>query len=75
MQFAPDDDLDLGLYYIRALSNVFRWAPETCWAVLAKRTIRSTAYFPPLSEISTFIIPHSLSGNAAKTLQLVPTTT
>ncbi|KAK1754881.1 protein dopey [Echria macrotheca] len=52
-QFPPDDDdLELILYYVRCLSNVLRWAPETIWTVLAKRNVRSTAYFPPLSEIS-----------------------
>ncbi|KAK3383776.1 Dopey, N-terminal-domain-containing protein [Lasiosphaeria ovina] len=51
-QFSADDDLDLGLYYIRALSNVFRWTPDTVWAVLAKKIVRSAAYFPPLSEIT-----------------------
>lgn len=52
LQVTQDDDFELGLYYIRSLSNVLRWSPEPVWAVLAKRTIRSTAYFPPLSEIS-----------------------
>ncbi|KAK3394728.1 Dopey, N-terminal-domain-containing protein [Podospora didyma] len=50
--FSGDDDLDLGLYYIRALSNVLRWMPDSVWGVLAKKTIRSGAYFPPLSEIT-----------------------
>ncbi|KAK3329612.1 Dopey, N-terminal-domain-containing protein [Apodospora peruviana] len=52
VQLSADDDLDLGLYYLRALSNVFKWAPNNMWAVLAKRTIRATSYFPPLSEIT-----------------------
>jgi len=54
MHVTQDDDFELGLYYIRCLSNVLRWSPEPAWAVLAKKTIRSTAYFPPLSEISKF---------------------
>ncbi|KAK3341517.1 Dopey, N-terminal-domain-containing protein [Lasiosphaeria hispida] len=52
IRFVLDDDLDLALYYIRTLSNVLRWAPDTVWAPLAKKSIRSTAYFPPLSEIT-----------------------
>lgn len=32
-------DTDMCLYYLRTLSNIFRWAPETLWAVLARRTI------------------------------------
>ncbi|KAK0618330.1 putative regulator of reproduction dopa [Bombardia bombarda] len=51
-QFKGDDDLDLGLYYIRSLSNVLRWAPDAVWSVLARKTVRSTSYFPPLSEIT-----------------------
>lgn len=62
--FSGDDDLDLVLYYIRCLSNVFRWAPDTVWAVLAKRSIRPTAYFPPLSEISKNPSAVSLSPDA-----------
>ncbi|KAK0632390.1 Dopey, N-terminal-domain-containing protein [Immersiella caudata] len=50
--FSSEDDLDLMLYHIRCLSNVFRWAPDTVWVTLAKKTIRATAYFPPLSEIT-----------------------
>lgn len=32
-------DTDMCLYYLRTLSNVFRWAPDTLWAVLARRTV------------------------------------
>ncbi|KIH90365.1 DopA [Sporothrix brasiliensis 5110] len=32
-------DTDMCLYYLRTLSNIFKWAPETLWAVLARRTI------------------------------------
>ncbi|KAL1892526.1 hypothetical protein Sste5346_007038 [Sporothrix stenoceras] len=32
-------DTDLCLYYLRTLSNIFRWAPETLWAVLARRAV------------------------------------
>ncbi|KAK5663397.1 hypothetical protein OQA88_3826 [Cercophora sp. LCS_1] len=52
VRFSQDDDLDLVLYYLRCLSNVLRWAPDSIWGILAKRTVRSTAYFPPLSEIT-----------------------
>lgn len=51
-EFTDDDDLEMAIYYVRCLSNVFRWAPEAAWAVLAKRFVRSDAYHPPLSEIS-----------------------
>jgi hypothetical protein len=54
VRFSAEDDLELVLYYIRCLSNVFRWSPDSVWVTLAKKTIRSTAYFPPLSEISRY---------------------
>ncbi|KDN65551.1 hypothetical protein CSUB01_03573 [Colletotrichum sublineola] len=37
--FTADDDLDVCLYYLRALSNVFRWAPDVIWAVLASTSL------------------------------------
>ncbi|KAB5536481.1 Dopey, N-terminal-domain-containing protein [Coniochaeta sp. 2T2.1] len=52
VQFTEDDDLDLALYYLRALSNVLRWAPDAVWGVLARKTVSSEAYFPSLSQIS-----------------------
>lgn len=55
VQFTEDDDLDLALYYLRALSNIFRWAPDAVWAVIARKTISSEAYFPSLSQISKFV--------------------
>ncbi|KAK4205296.1 Dopey, N-terminal-domain-containing protein [Triangularia verruculosa] len=48
VHFTNEDDLDLGLYYVRALSSVLRWAPDAAWGVLSKRTIRSS---PPVAEI------------------------
>ncbi|KAI1265986.1 putative regulator of reproduction dopa [Xylariaceae sp. FL1019] len=39
ISFSGDDDLDLGLYYIRTLSNILRWAPDSVWGVFATRTI------------------------------------
>ncbi|KAH9909028.1 Dopey, N-terminal-domain-containing protein [Xylariomycetidae sp. FL2044] len=39
IRFSTDDDLDQGLYYIRTLSNLFRWAPDAFWGVLATRII------------------------------------
>jgi hypothetical protein len=59
-QYTEDDDLSLGLYYIRSLSNVLRWAPEGAWAILAKRLVRSDAYQPSLSQISKPYDPVSL---------------
>ncbi|RYP67325.1 hypothetical protein DL769_005804 [Monosporascus sp. CRB-8-3] len=38
-EYSADDDLDMGLYYLRTLSNVFRWAPDAFWGVLATRMI------------------------------------
>ncbi|KAH8890997.1 hypothetical protein GQ53DRAFT_688145 [Thozetella sp. PMI_491] len=52
IQLARDDDLDLGLYYVRALSNIFRWAPDNFWAVLAKKTISADSKHPSLSEFT-----------------------
>ncbi|KAK4230472.1 protein dopey [Podospora fimiseda] len=49
VHFTDEDDLDVGLYYMRALSSIFRWAPEAAWGVVAKRSIRSS---PPLAEIA-----------------------
>ncbi|GAW16038.1 hypothetical protein ANO14919_054600 [Xylariales sp. No.14919] len=48
--FSGDDELDLGLYYIRTLSNVLRWAPDALWGVLATRTIEGPGQ--TLSEIT-----------------------
>ncbi|KAI0878926.1 putative regulator of reproduction dopa [Hypoxylon argillaceum] len=48
--FSGDDELDLGLYYIRTLSNVLRWAPDALWGVLATRIIEGSKQ--TLSEIT-----------------------
>ncbi|KAI0117166.1 Dopey, N-terminal-domain-containing protein [Daldinia grandis] len=39
VEFSAEDDLDLALYYLRTLSNIFRWAPDAFWGVLATRII------------------------------------
>lgn len=39
VKFSAEDDLDLALYYLRTLSNIFRWAPDAFWGVLATRII------------------------------------
>ncbi|OTB02150.1 hypothetical protein M426DRAFT_322974 [Hypoxylon sp. CI-4A] len=39
VEFSAEDDLDLALYYLRTLSNIFRWAPDAFWGVLATRVI------------------------------------
>lgn len=49
VHFTNEDDLDLGLYYVRSLSSVLRWAPDAAWGVLSKRTIRSSQ---PVAEIA-----------------------
>lgn len=49
--FTENDDLDLCLYYLRTISNIFRWAPDAIWSVLATKTL-SADDFPGLVEIS-----------------------
>ncbi|KAK6065221.1 hypothetical protein SCUP234_12668 [Seiridium cupressi] len=51
--FSSEDDLDMGLYYLRTLSNMFRWAPDAFFGVLATRSIEETGAH--LSEISAYI--------------------
>ncbi|KAK3355856.1 Dopey, N-terminal-domain-containing protein [Neurospora tetraspora] len=51
-KFSEDDDVELAVYYLRSLSNVFRFTPDSIWAFLAKKTIRPDSYFPSLSEIT-----------------------
>lgn len=53
--FTKDDDLDLCIYYLRTISNVFRWAPDAIWATLATKPV-SPEDFPGFSEISEYII-------------------
>ncbi|KAI2635349.1 putative regulator of reproduction dopa [Xylaria nigripes] len=48
--FSAEDDIDLGVYYIRTLSNTLRWAPDALWGVLAARTIEQPGQ--GLSEIT-----------------------
>ncbi|KAI2467227.1 putative regulator of reproduction dopa [Annulohypoxylon bovei var. microspora] len=39
VEFSTEDDVDLALYYLRTLSNIFRWAPDAFWGVLATSII------------------------------------
>ncbi|GAP83534.1 putative cellular morphogenesis regulator [Rosellinia necatrix] len=48
--FSTEDELDLGLYYIRTLSNVLRWAPDALWGVLATRILEEPGH--NLSQIT-----------------------
>ncbi|KAI1345010.1 Dopey, N-terminal-domain-containing protein [Xylariaceae sp. FL0016] len=48
--FSPEDDLDLGIYYIRNLSNMFRWAPDAFWGVFATNMIEEPE--PGLAQIT-----------------------
>ncbi|KAI1172461.1 putative regulator of reproduction dopa [Nemania sp. FL0916] len=48
--FSNDDELDLGSYYIRTLSNVLKWAPDALWGVLATRIIEHPG--PSIIEIT-----------------------
>lgn len=50
--FTAEDDLDLCLYYLRTLSNVFRWAPDVIWAVLASTTITVDGGHPDVAQMS-----------------------
>lgn len=54
--FSSDDDLDMGLYYLRTLSNMFRWAPDAFYGVLATRLIEEPN--PSLSEISRWFLSY-----------------
>lgn len=62
-EFSEEDDLDLCIYYLRTMSNVFRWAPDAIWGILATKTV-SAEDFAELPEISKssqrpFIQSHS----------------
>ncbi|GKT55231.1 cellular morphogenesis regulator [Colletotrichum tofieldiae] len=50
--FTADDDLDLCLYYLRTLSNVFRWAPDVIWAVLASTTLTVDSEHAEIAQMS-----------------------
>ncbi|ROV99942.1 hypothetical protein VMCG_06293 [Cytospora schulzeri] len=50
-EFTDEDDLDLCMYYLRTISNVFRWAPDAFWGILATRVV-SPDDFSGLSEIT-----------------------
>ncbi|KAI1461990.1 putative regulator of reproduction dopa [Annulohypoxylon moriforme] len=39
VKFEEEDDVELALYYLRTLSNIFRWAPDAFWGVLATSII------------------------------------
>lgn len=57
-EFTEDDDLDLCIYYLRTISNVFRWAPDAIWGILATKTV-SPDDFPGMLEISECLGPAS----------------
>ncbi|KAH8197518.1 hypothetical protein TruAng_008301 [Truncatella angustata] len=48
--FSTEDDLDMCLYYLRTLSNMFRWAPDAFFGVLATRMLDDPG--TQLSEIT-----------------------
>ncbi|KAK8114943.1 hypothetical protein PG999_007012 [Apiospora kogelbergensis] len=50
VEFGEDDDVDTGIYYMRTISNIFRWAPDAFWSVLATRMIEDPD--PILAEIT-----------------------
>ncbi|KAF9879215.1 hypothetical protein CkaCkLH20_03448 [Colletotrichum karsti] len=49
--FTADDDLDLCLYYLRTLSNVFRWAPDVIWGVLASTSLTVDSEHPEIAQM------------------------
>ncbi|KAF3762470.1 putative regulator of reproduction dopa [Cryphonectria parasitica EP155] len=49
--FTEDDDLDLCIYYLRTISNIFRWAPDAIWGILATKTIYADD-FPGLPQLT-----------------------
>ncbi|TPX15392.1 uncharacterized protein E0L32_004372 [Thyridium curvatum] len=51
-QLTSDDDLDLGIYYLRTLSNVLRWAPDSFHAILARRTLSAGDGHSSISKIT-----------------------
>ena len=64
-EFGDADDLDLCLYYLRTLSNVFRWAPDSIWAVLASRPVSPDTH-PALPSLSKFTIRPGLCPTNTK---------
>ena len=49
-----DADTDMYLYYLRTLSNIFHWAPETLWAVLARRAVPNELLREQASSLGKF---------------------
>ncbi|KAM0498663.1 hypothetical protein ACHAPB_006273 [Verticillium nonalfalfae] len=49
--FTDGDDLDTCLYYLRTLSNVFRWAPDAIWSILVSSTLNPNASRPEIARI------------------------
>jgi len=48
---SADDDLEMALYYLRTLSNIFRWAPDAMWTVLARRKLSNFDGFEAVSAL------------------------
>ncbi|KAK6948165.1 hypothetical protein Daesc_009929 [Daldinia eschscholtzii] len=64
VEFSAEDDLDLAIYYLRTLSNIFRWAPDAFWGVLATRIIEEpnqTGTENSLSLLELFLRVYGLS--------------
>ena len=65
---SEEDDLDQCLYYLRTLSNIFRWSSDGMWAALAENTISTDASHRSLYRISEYsdqnkgIVLTSLAG-------------
>jgi hypothetical protein len=52
MDGSEHHDIDVCLYYLRALSNIFRWAPDAIWATLASTAVTDTSIDAGGSETS-----------------------
>jgi hypothetical protein len=56
LRLTDDDDMDLCLYYLRTLSNVFKWAPDGIWAVLASKSVTVDEGRSPMFSNSKLIV-------------------
>ena len=54
VQLTEDDDLDLCFYYLRIISNVLKWAPDTIWTVLDRTAVPGESGYLDLSKISEY---------------------
>ena len=53
VDFSADDDLEMCMYYLRTLSKIFEWAPNSFWHVLATTSVEINDSHVHLQRIST----------------------